>query len=519
MAATTAGFAKLRAEQINVPQEDLSYGHLVSELRTSFKSGHSKSLSWRKTQLQQCMKMLQENHDEITASILADHRGAKLRALFEIMSLYQCAEEYLHNLDQWTKPEAVATPMQISPTRLGTSHIRQEPKGVVLVIGPWNGPFTCTMEPMIAAIAAGNCVVVKPSEVSSNSASIMERLIETYFDPACVRCVQGSVAETTALLKEGWDHIFYTGNAHIGRIIMKAAAEHLTPVSLELGGKSPCIVDKSAKMESVVHRIWSYKWGVNVGQICVAPDYVLIHRSRAEEFIVAMKKRLSDAYGANPKDNASYGRVINANHVNRIRGLLLETQGDFIQGSLEEIDPSDHYIPPTIVLNPQLGEPLMTEEIFGPVLAVVVVDSIDEALETVHAVCAKPLALYVYSEDKKAIDHVLDNTLSGGVAVNSSMEHILNPNLPFGGVGTSGMGSYHGKAGFDTFTHKRSVLQQDTLLMKGSTLPDNPTDDMYDLGVKLTVTGLFSETQKRMLKSLCGIGAAGLGLKMLRSRL
>jgi len=303
---------------------------------------------------------------------------------------------------------------------------------------------------------------------------------------------------------------------------MRAAAEHLTPVSLELGGKSPCIIDKSAKMESVVHRIWSFKWGFNVGQICVAPDYVLIHKSRADEFIDALKKRIRDAYGDDPKLNASYGRVINANHVNRIKGLLVETKGEIVQGSLQDIDPSDHYIPPTIVLNPRMGEPLVTEEIFGPVLPVIVIDSIDDAIKKVKSICSRPLALYVYAEDKKVIDHVLDSTLSGGAAINTSMEQILNPNMPFGGVGASGMGNYHGKFGFDTFTHKRSVLHQDTLLMKHSTLPDNPGDEVYDLGVKLTITGLLSDTQRRILKGVAGFGtlwAAGLGIKFMKSRL
>merc|ERR1719469_1863303 len=254
-------------------------------------------------------------------------------------------------------------------------------------------------------------------------------------DPECFKVVNGAVAETTALLKEPWDHIFYTGNGHVGRIVLKAAAEHLTPVTLELGGKSPVIIDKSAKIQTAIDRVSAAKW-LNAGQICVAPDYVLVHKDVAQEFLEGMKKKIGDAFGADPKASPHFGRIINSNHVRRINGLLDETQGTVVAGGAG-VDPDNKYFPPTLVKDPKMGEPLLMEEIFGPVLPIMSVDNMDEAIDKVNSICDRPLALYVYSEDQSATDKVLNNTLSGGCAVNTSFEHLTNFNLPFGGVSSS----------------------------------------------------------------------------------
>jgi len=334
-----------------------------------------------------------------------------------------------------------------------------------------------------------------------------------------IKVVQGSVAETTALLSLRWDHIFYTGNANVGRIVMKAAAEHLTPVTLELGGKSPVIVDKSAKMKSVIERIAFPKFSLNAGQICVAPDYVLIHKDREQEFIDGMKQHVERLFGIDAKQSPHFGRIINSRHVSRICNLLKESRGEIVLGGADSVDTDAHYVPPTLVRNVQLGEPLLTEEIFGPVLPIITTESVEDAINKVNCICDQPLALYVYSEDKAVIDYVLSHTASGGAAINTSGEHLMNTNLPFGGVGSSGQGSYHGKAGFDEFTHRRAVLHQDTLIMQGASLPPKPSDMLHDLVVKATITGFLSKSQKKCLwRGLAAASVALFGLAV-RSKL
>lgn len=491
---------------------------MVTNLHTVFASGKTKDLAWRKAQLEQICKLFEENHEEITAAIRQDLAGGKMRGIGELTP-HMAAKEMLDNLPKWTADEKVYTPMLVSPTRMGKSFIRKEPKGVVLIIGPWNFPINLVFEPLVAAIAAGNCVVVKPSEVSKTCAALTEKLINKYLDTSCIKVVQGAVQETTALLQQHWDHIFYTGNGAVGRIILKAAAEHLTPVTLELGGKSPVIIDKSAKLQTAIDRIFAAKFGINSGQICVAPDYVLVHKDLERQFAEGMKTKITNAFGSDPKSNPNFGRIINAGHVKRIGGLLDKTRGEIVAGGAETVDPGSNYFPPTLVQNVSMGEPLLTEEIFGPVLPVMGVQSMEEATEKVNAICGKPLALYVYSEDQQATQTVLNNTNSGGVGINTSLEQLMNSNLPFGGVGSSGYGAYHGKAGFDEFTHRRSVLHQDTMISKGASLPDNPPDKMYDLVVKLTITGFLTKEQKQKLWYgflACGAVAAGTAV---RSRL
>jgi len=518
----TGGFAKVRQEAGPAPSQKPDYWPLVADLRRNFEAGKTKDLEWRRQQLRQCMKMIEESHEEITAAVRADHGGPKLRGIAELGGIHKAAETALAKLDEWTAPIEVATPITVSMSRLGKSYIRQEPKGVLLIIGPWNFPFELTLHPLVSAIAAGCCVVIKPSEVAKNSGAMVEKLISKYLDTSCIKVVQGAVPETQALLEVQWDHIFYTGNGHVGRVVLRAAAEHLTPVTLELGGKSPVIIDKSAKMTSVVGRVSSAKW-LNAGQICIAPDYVLVHKDREEEFIAGMKQQLKDSYGADPKASPDYGRVINASHVHRISGLLEKTQGEVVVGGMSQVDPQAHYIPPTIVRGCKMGEPLLTEEIFGPVLPVIAVDDMEDAVRKVKEVCDRPLALYVYAEDGKASEQVLNNTISGGGCVNSSLEHIMVADLPFGGVGGSGYGSYHGKAGFDEFTHQRGILHQDTLLQKGPAAPPPPyKDSIYDLAVKATITGFLTDSQRDVLghvKSVVGAAALGAAAWGLRSRL
>lgn len=499
----------MRAAENGSTNGKVDFGPMVSEVRSVFNSGKTKDLAWRKAQLEGIKKLLEENHEELTKALIQDHGGPKVRGVIDLISPHGAASEYLANLDKWTAPTPVATPFTLSPTRMGKSFVRPEPKGVVLIIGPWNFPYGLIMEPLAAAVAAGNCVVIKPSEVAVNSGKTITKLINKYLDTSCIKVVEGAVAETTALLKEQWDHIFYTGNGHIGRIVATAAAQHLTPVTLELGGKSPVIVDKSATMQSVVERIAAHKFGLNAGQICIAPDFVLIDKSRKEEFVTCLKTHVQKKWGADPKQSPDYGRIINDRHVNRIASLLKETKGEVILGGMDTVDPQGHFFPPTLVVNPQDGEPLLTEEIFGPVLPIITTDSVEESVKKANSVCDHPLALYVFSEDQKVIDYVLGNSISGGVGINTTLEQVANPNMPFGGVGGSGYGAYHGKAGFDEFTHKRSCIHQDTTIMKGaSALPD------YDTAVKATITGFLSAKQKSVFKSGFAVLALAATIKL-----
>jgi len=513
MLQTNAGFAKLQNDSDLAAAEAINYGPMVNEVRQAFLSGKTKSIAWRRSQLEAVIKMYTENHEAMTAAVRADLGSTKIRGVFEMLAA-EDAHHALSKLEEWTAPQAVPTPMTVSPTMMGKSYIRQEPKGVILIIGPWNFPIELIMHPLVSAIAAGNCCVIKPSEVAANCGALMEKLIPKYLDSSCIKVVSGAVPETTALLKERWDHIFYTGNGFVGRVVLRAAAEHLTPVTLELGGKSPVIVDKTASMRSVIERVASAKF-LNAGQICVAPDYVLVHKDREQELVDGVKARIKDLFTSSPKESPHMGRIITPNHVKRVAGLVSATKGEVVAGGIGEADPEARYMPPTVVRNANIDEPLLKEEIFGPVLPIVPVSSVQEAVERVNTVCDQPLALYIYSEDKGSIEYILDHTASGGVAVNTSVEHLMNPNLPFGGVGTSGHGAYHGKAGFDEFTHRRSVLHQDTLIMRGAAIPPQPPDSMYDLAVKMNITGFLSTTQKRLLMA----GAAAAAGLAVRSRL
>eukprot|EP01061_Rhynchopus_euleeides_P003563 TRINITY_DN12832_c0_g1_i2.p1 TRINITY_DN12832_c0_g1~~TRINITY_DN12832_c0_g1_i2.p1 ORF type:complete len:545 (+),score=231.65 TRINITY_DN12832_c0_g1_i2:150-1637(+) len=478
---------------------------MITSLREEFNRGTSKSIAWRKKQLQQIVKMYEENIELIGAAVRKDHGSGKVRVLAEV-GPHKSAEEALANLDSWTADETVGTPFLVSPTRLGKSHVRREPKGVVLVIAPWNYPMELCLSPLVSAIAAGNCAVVKPSEVSANSAKVIEELINKYLDTTCIKVVQGAVPETTALLKLQWDHIFFTGNGAVGRIVMRAAAEHLTPVTLELGGKSPCIIDKTARLSVVASRVTLYKW-LNVGQTCIAPDYLIVHESRKKEVVKALMDEIEKQYGSDPKKSPDLGRVINERHIARLSDLLKNSDVEVACGGLDAVDPETHYFPPTIVFPRSLDEPVLKEEIFGPILPVVTYTNPAEIMPIVNKVCAKPLAFYIYSEDKKLHKDLMANSQSGAVGLNTCVEHFGNSNLPFGGVGGSGMGCTHGKWGFEEFTHKRAVLHQDSLIKRDAQLPPFPHPaGLYDILVKVAVTGFIPRPLRGVVKNVTRVG-------------
>jgi aldehyde dehydrogenase (NAD+) len=332
------------------------------------------------------------------------------------------------------------------------------------------------MAPFIGAIAAGNCAVLKPSEISANTSALIADLVPRYLDQDCLRVVEGGVPETTNLLDQRWDHIFYTGNGVVGRIVMAAAAKHLTPVTLELGGKSPAIVGRSADLEMAAKRIaWGKFW--NAGQTCVAPDYVLVHEHVHDRFIAQLRTSLREFYGDDVQASPDYGRIINEHHFQRLQKLL--GSGDIAIGG--QVDPGDRYIAPTVLVNVPHEAPVMGQEIFGPILPVLRIRDIDDAIAFVNA-RPKPLALYVFAKDRLAQQRILGRTSSGGATVNHAWMHLTVPGLPFGGVGESGMGAYHGKATFDVFTHRKSVLKKSTLVDPPLVYP--PYSDIKERWIK-----------------------------------
>jgi aldehyde dehydrogenase (NAD+) len=427
---------------------------VVATARTAFESGKTRPLAWRKAQLSSMIKMLRDNADEFSAALKQDlGRGPEEAWLYDIGFSITEIELIIKNLKKWTEPRKVSTPLVSLP---GSSHRIPQPLGVVLVIAPWNYPIQLLLIPVAGAIAAGNAVVMKPSEVSSATSALLGKLVPQYFDKDAIAIVEGAVPETTQLLAEKFDHIFYTGNGTVGRVVMRAAAENLTPVTLELGGKSPTIVDKSANLAIAGRRIAWAKY-VNAGQTCVAPDYVLAHADIADKLVDEIRKSVKDFYGADPQSSGDFARISSPRHFSRLKAML--TSGKVAIGG--ETDEQQRYIAPTVLVDVTASDSVMQEEIFGPILPMLTVGSIDEAIDFVNA-RPHPLALYVFAEDQKVNDKVVASTTSGGVTVNGTIFHMTGPFLPFGGVGESGMGAYHGRAGVDTFQHLKPVLKRST---------------------------------------------------------
>ena len=427
---------------------------LVESLRASFNSGITRPLEWRRRQLQQMLAMLEDNESRFLAALSTDLGKPEIEGFItDIAFVTSEIKMMLKNLKKWNKPVRVSTPLVTMPAK---SRLIPEPLGVVLVIAPWNYPVQLLLVPAAGALAAGNTVVLKPSEVSGATSQVLAELIPLYFDRSTVAVVEGRVPETTALLEQRFDHIFYTGTGTVGRIVMTAAAKHLTPVTLELGGKSPVIIDESANLAVAARRVAWGKW-LNAGQTCVAPDYVLIKDSLKPIFIDELGKAIRDFYGNDPQTSDSYGRIVSARHFDRLRHLM--TGGRTVIGGDSS---SDHrYIAPSVLTDVDLNSPLMQEEIFGPLLPVIPVASTDEAIAFITS-RPHPLALYVFAERKSVVEQVLAQTTAGGVTVNGTLMHLTNPNLPFGGVGESGMGGYHGQAGVRLFQHLKPVLIRGT---------------------------------------------------------
>lgn len=428
---------------------------LVADARRSFDQRITQPIEWRHAQLDALAQMLNDHTDRFTEALRVDLGKSDVEAwTTEIgFSLNDIAHQRDHLAD-WAAPRKVKTPLMFRP---GSSRIVPQPKGVALVIAPWNYPLQLLIAPMAAALAAGNAVVAKPSELAPAVSEALVDVCATYLDQRAVRVVGGGVDVSTALLEQRFDHIFFTGGTRVGKIVMRAAAEHLTPVTLELGGKSPAIVATDANIGVTARRL---VWGkfTNAGQTCIAPDYLLVERAVRDRLVDEMTAVIGEFYGDDPRHSDDYGRIVNGDHHERLSGLLAdERSGRKHTGG--SVDAADRYIAPTLLIDPDHDAPVMTEEIFGPLLPVIAVDSIDDAVAFVNE-RPKPLALYVFSDDDDITADVLNRTTSGGAGVNNTLLHIGPPDLPFGGVGPSGMGAYHGQAGFDTFSHLRSVYER-----------------------------------------------------------
>lgn len=435
----------------------------VTRGRQTFRSRKSMSLDWRVAQLQSLAQLMSEHESDLLQALHLDLGRSDFESQTgELFTCTKAIQEALSCVQTWARPHKVSLPLQVFPAS-GT--VIPEPLGLVLIISPWNFPISLTLEPLIGALVAGNCVILKPSEVSHHTSALLATLVPEYLDRDAVQVVQGGVAETTELLSYKFDHVFYTGSTDVGRVVYRAAANHLTPVTLELGGKSPVVVDASANLRLAARRIL---WGksMNCGQICIAPDYCLVMADVAEAFYEVLATVYAEFFPSPEglaEPDAGYARMVNTRHTERVLALLdvqgkeAQLRGDILMGGQHDV--SKRFIAPTIFKNTQAQAKVMQEEIFGPLLPVLEMPSLEHAVDFIND-RPKPLALYMFSTDQKRIDQVIDETSSGGVAINEVILHVGAPNFRFGGVGDSGIGGYHGKFSFDTFSHYKSVMHQ-----------------------------------------------------------
>lgn len=425
---------------------------LVSNHQKYFNSQCTHNITWRISQLKKLRQVITNNENKITQALHDDLSKPNQESwMAEISYVTSEINHTIKHLRKWSKKRNVYSPLVTLPA---TSYIKPEPLGTVLIIGAWNYPFQLILAPLVAVIAAGNCAVLKPSELSPATSRLLKELITQALDNNAYSVVEGDVKETTQLLECKFDHIMYTGNGRVAKIVMAAAAKNLTPVTLELGGKSPVFIDGSADIEITAQRIAWGKW-LNAGQTCVAPDYIMIEEKNSQALIAALKKQISIMFSDKPIQSESYGRIINKKHCQRLINYLpnedVSVGGDF--------DIEKKYIAPTIVLNPSTESLLMTEEIFGPILPIVVVKSFKHAIEYIVK-NDKPLAAYLFTRNKQQEQTWVNSISAGSIAINDVMMFNAVTDLPFGGVGASGMGQYSGITGFDNFSHLKSIIKR-----------------------------------------------------------
>lgn len=423
-----------------------------------FNTHKTKNLKFRKQQLKLLSKNIKNHENELLDALYKDLGKSKVEAYAtEIGMLLKSIKLMRKELKNWSKTKQTDTPLYLFPTK---SYIKKEPYGTVLIIGPFNYPVQLVFEPLIGAIAAGNTAIVKPSELTPHVAIVIKDIIEDTFDEAYVSVVEGGIEETQTLLSLPFDYMFFTGSEKVGKIVYEAAARKLIPVTLELGGKSPVIVDDTANIKVASERI-SFGKFTNAGQTCVAPDYILVQRKVKNDLIKALKKTITEFYGENIEKNPDFGRIVNQKHFNRLNDLIQIHKDNVVFGGNSSKE--DLYIEPTLLDNITNDNKIMKEEIFGPILPIITYDNFDEVLEIIQSK-SKPLSLYLFSEDENMTHRVVEELSFGGGAINDTLMHLANPNLPFGGVGSSGIGQYHGKYSFDTFSHMKSYTFKSTRL-------------------------------------------------------
>lgn len=459
-------------------QPPIHVATVVDRQRAYFNTGATRPLPFRMEQLRKLRAAIKAWEPKILHALKADLNKCAFEAYgYEAGFVLEDLNYILAHLPGWVRPQRVPGTLTFFPL---WGQVYPDPYGVALVIAPWNYPFQLAISPLLGALAAGNTCIIKPSELAPNTAQVMADMIAQTFAPEYVTVVQGGVAETTDLLQQKTDYIFYTGSTTVGKVIMRAAAEHLTPLTLELGGKSPCIVDETADLTVSARRI---AWGkfANAGQTCVAPDYLLLHQRIARLFVEQLQAAITQMYGTDARTSADYGRIINDRHFKRLSDYL--AQGTVVHGG--QTDAATRYIAPTLMAKPDLQAPVMQDEIFGPILPILEYHNLDEAIRFVNA-RPRPLALYVFTTSKTVERRVLTETSFGGGGVNDTLIHLAVHGLPFGGIGASGMGGYHGKHSFDTFSHKKGVVKKPF---------------MFDLPIRYAP---YNKLKLRMLKSVMG---------------
>lgn len=442
----------------NIPQ-------LIQEHKQFFHNDYTRSLQFRLEQLEKLKKSIQKYENEVLSALYQDLHKSEFEAYAaEIGFVFNSINFIMKYLKRWMKPQKVKTPMHFLPSK---SYIIKEPYGTVLIIGPFNYPFQSLIEPLIGAIAGGNCVVLKPSENAPNVAAVINKIIGETFDKRYIRVIEGDRETTSLLIHAPFDYIFFTGSVQVGKIVMEAAAKNLVPVTLELGGKAPAIVDETANLDIAAKRII---WGkfINAGQSCIAPDYVIVHKSVKGKLISKMKEIITSFYGSDVLKSNDYGRIINERQFDRLISILEQDRNYIVFGG--NSSRSHLYIEPTILEVNSWDAAAMKEEIFGPILPIMDYNDLDEVIHMVNNQ-PKPLALYVFTENKNVEKQVLGRISFGGGCVNDTMSHMANLHLPFGGVGNAGFGAYHGKHSFDAFTHHKSILKKSSRVELGLVFP------------------------------------------------
>ena len=450
--------------------------NMIAQQRHFYFSRATKDVNFRKEQLVKLKATILKYEKEVLDALYLDLRKSEFEAYAtEIGIVLESISYMVKHVDEWMKPEAVKTPIHL---QMGKSFIVREPYGVTLIIGPFNYPFQLVMEPLIGAIVGGNTAIVKPSETSVHTAAIVKKIIEETFDASYVHVVEGEKDEVTALIHASFDYIFFTGSVAVGKVVARAAAERLTPIALELGGKSPAIVDQTANLEVAAKRL---VWGkfTNTGQTCVAPDYLLVHKDVYESFTKILKNTIRSFYGRNALKSPDYGRIVNVRQFDRLQQILVQERDSITYGG--RTDREDLYIEPTVIEHANWTSPSMQDELFGPILPIMMYDDLRIAIHQIRQL-PKPLAAYFFSEHEKAINYFLEELPFGGGCINDTITHVGNMHLPFGGVGPSGVKAYHGKASFENFTHAKSILK------KSSKLETNVLFPPYKQKVKLVRT-------------------------------